>query len=82
MKGKASAIVMSAEERRELESLARRCKTGQALALRSRIVLASAEGGDNRRIAERLERGRTVSHLLAACPAPQVRVIPSDPIMP
>lgn len=53
-KGKASDIVLSAEERRELESLVRQRKTGQALALRSRIVLAAAAGGDNVRIAERL----------------------------
>jgi hypothetical protein len=43
-KGKASKIELSAEERGELESLARRRSTGQALALRSRIVLAAAEG--------------------------------------
>jgi transposase len=53
-KGKASPIVLSAEERHELESLARRRSTGQALALRSRIVLAAAEGGHNSAIAERL----------------------------
>jgi transposase len=53
-KGKASTIALSGEERRELESLARRRKTGQALALRARIVLAAAEGGDNGQIAERL----------------------------
>jgi len=53
-KGKASTIVLSAEERCELESLTRRRKTGQALALRARIVLVAAEGGDNRQIAERL----------------------------
>ncbi len=53
-KGKASTIELSASERRELEGLTRRRKTGQALALRARIVLASAEGGDNGQIAERL----------------------------
>src|SRR5262245_10286547 len=45
---------MVTEERRELESLARRRSTGQALALRSRIVLAAAEGVHNGLIAERL----------------------------
>ena len=40
----------------ERAGLARRRKTGQALALGSRIVLASAEGGDNRQIAERAWR--------------------------
>lgn len=53
-KGKASRITLSAEERRALESLARRRSTGQALALRSRIVLAAAEGIHNGLIAERL----------------------------
>jgi transposase len=53
-KGRASQIRLSAEERLELESLARRRKTGQALALRARIVLAAAEGGDNGTIADRL----------------------------
>lgn len=53
-KGKASTIELSAAERRELESLTRRRKTGQALALRARIVLVAAEGGDNGQIAERL----------------------------
>ncbi|MGH8632562.1 MAG: IS630 family transposase [Burkholderiales bacterium] len=53
-KGKASIIILSDAERRELESLARRRSTAQALALRARIVLAAAEGGNNRSIAERL----------------------------
>ena len=52
--GKASTIVLTEEERRELESLTRRRKTGQALALRARIVLVAAEGGNNGQIAERL----------------------------
>jgi transposase len=53
-KGKASRIELSTKERRELESLARRRSTGQALALRSRIVLAAAEGLHNGLIADRL----------------------------
>ena len=53
-KGRASEIVLSADERRELESLARRRSTGQGLALRARIVLTAAEGGDNGLIAARL----------------------------
>ena len=53
-KGKASTIVLTGAERRELESLTRRRKTGQALALRARIVLAAADGGHNGQIAERL----------------------------
>jgi hypothetical protein len=43
-KGKASVIVLSSDERRELESLTRRRATGQALALRARIVLAAVAG--------------------------------------
>ena len=50
----AVAIELSAVERAELESLARRPKTAQGLARRARIVLASAEGLENKTIAERL----------------------------
>jgi transposase len=53
-KGKASTIELSSAERQELESLARRRSTGQALALRARIVLAAAEGSHNGLIAGRL----------------------------
>ena len=53
-KGKASEILLSEEERCELESLARRRSTGQGLAQRARIVLAAAEGGHNGLIADRL----------------------------
>ncbi len=38
------ALVLSAAERSELMALTRRRKTGQALALRARIVLLCAEG--------------------------------------
>jgi transposase len=41
---KLAPLVLSAEERQVLEGWARRRKTSQALALRSRIVLASADG--------------------------------------
>jgi len=41
---KLEPLVLSAEERQVLEGWARRRKTSQALALRSRIVLASAGG--------------------------------------
>ena len=53
-KGKASEIVLSEEERRELELLARRRSPGQGLAQRVRIVLAAAEGGHNGLIADRV----------------------------
>jgi transposase len=42
-------------ERAELKTLTSRHKTGQALALRARIVLACAQGGENREVAARLE---------------------------
>ena len=46
----AVVIVLSASERRELESLARAQKTGQAMARRARIVLAAAAGLENKQI--------------------------------
>jgi transposase len=49
-----AALVLSAEQREELESLVRRRTTAQALALRSRIILACADGGDNTQVGERL----------------------------
>ena len=49
--GKAAvAIELSLLERRELLSLARAQKTGQAVARRARIVLAAASGSDNKAI--------------------------------
>ena len=50
----AVAIILSEAERRELEGLARRRKTAQGLARRARIVLAAAEGLENKAIVERL----------------------------
>jgi transposase len=44
-------LVLSDEERSELKLLAARRKTGQALAQRARIVLACAEGSDNKDVA-------------------------------
>ena len=46
----ALAIELNAAERRELESLARAHKTGQAMARRARIVLAAASGMENKAI--------------------------------
>jgi transposase len=48
------ALELSDSEWSELKALASRRKTGQALALRARIVLACAQGGENREIAARL----------------------------
>jgi transposase len=50
----AVAIELSVDERAVLESWVRRRTSAQALALRSRIVLAAAEGLTNRQIAERV----------------------------
>lgn len=47
---RAVAIELSAAERRELESLAKARKTGQALAKRARIILAAGAGLDNKTI--------------------------------
>ena len=50
----AVGIELTASERRELEGLARRRKTAQGLARRARIVLAAADGLENKAIAERV----------------------------
>jgi transposase len=47
-------LVLSGEERETLQRWSRRAKSSQALALRCRIVLASAEGLSNVEVAERL----------------------------
>jgi transposase len=49
-----AALDLSEAERAELGSLVARRNTAQALALRARIVLACAEGGQNKAIAARL----------------------------
>ncbi len=51
-------LELSEAERAELQSLAARRTTAQALALRARIVLACAEGGQNKAVATRLGLGR------------------------
>jgi transposase len=50
-----STIVLSEDERSKLEELSRRRKTSQAMALRSRIVLACAEGRNNGEVAKKLD---------------------------
>ena len=47
-------LVLSAAERAQLQRWARRAKSAQALALRSKIVLACAEGTDNKKVAAQL----------------------------
>ncbi len=49
-----ASLTLSDEERAELKSLTMRRKTAQALALRARIVLACAEGGQNKEVAAKL----------------------------
>jgi transposase len=49
-----AALILSEEELSELKALASRRKTGQALALRARIVLACAEGEQNKQVAAKL----------------------------
>jgi transposase len=57
-RGKAAvSIFLSVAEREELESLVRRRSTGQAMALRARMILMAAEGATNTVIAERLGIG-------------------------
>jgi transposase len=51
----AAQIVLSEQERTELEALASRRKTAQAMALRARIVLACAEGLESKEVAAELE---------------------------
>jgi transposase len=51
-------LVLNEVEQSELKSLAARRKTAQALALRARIVLACAEGGQNKDIAAEMELDR------------------------
>jgi transposase len=54
-------VLLSGAEREQLEAWARRRSSAQALALRSRIVLAAAEGLKNTEIAERLGVHRQVA---------------------
>ena len=55
---KLEPLVLSGEERQVLEGWARRRKTSQALALRSRIVLACADGGSVTAVAADLKVSR------------------------
>ena len=48
-------IVLSDEDRDQLEALVRRRTAEHRMVLRARIVLAAADGEENARIAERLE---------------------------
>jgi transposase len=54
----AAKIVLTPDERAELEGWVRRRNSAAGLALRARIVLACADGGSNVEVAERLELDR------------------------
>ena len=82
MRGRPKAdLILTAAERQQLQAWTRRRKTAQALALRSRIVLACAKGLDNRVVAQELGvtpqtvskwRGRFVRERLGGlCDAPR-----------
>src|SRR6266446_3989080 len=49
-----ASLVLTTDERRELESLAHRSRSAPAIARRARIVLACAEGRENKTVARRL----------------------------
>jgi transposase len=66
-------LMLTEDEREQLTRWSRRAKTAQALALRSKIVLACADGLTNKQVAEQLRatpgtvtrwRGRFVAHRL------------------
>src|SRR5258708_12474644 len=52
---KPEALMLSEQERKELEALVRRYSTPQQMAQRGRMVLAAAEGKNNSQIARELE---------------------------
>ena len=58
---KPPAIVLSEKERQELETIAHRHSTPQQIALRSRIILAAADGLNNREIARQEGCSRDMS---------------------
>jgi transposase len=53
-----TALTLTREQREELERWIRRRTTAQALALRARVILACADGGDNTEVAGRLGMNR------------------------
>lgn len=65
MRGRPKAqLVLSETEREELVALTLRRKTAQALALRARLVLACADGHDNKAVAARL---RVTPQMVSKC---------------
>jgi predicted translation initiation factor SUI1 len=53
------ALMLAEDERLRLDSLAHRSRTARHLARRARIVLACAEGHDNKAVAKRLRMSQT-----------------------
>jgi hypothetical protein len=76
---KLAALELSAGERQVLEAWARRRKTAQALALRSRIVLACAGGAADTQVVETLGVSRaTVAKRRSRSAADRLEVFPTD----
>jgi len=50
-----AAIILSDEERKQLEAWVRRRKTAQALAMRSKIILECATGADSKVVAQNVD---------------------------
>ena len=74
--GKAAvAIVLTGEERGELETLVRRRGTAQGLARRAQIVLMAADGVENKEIAARLGRTERAVRYWLQPEAPDTRRI-------
>jgi putative transposase len=59
---KPAELLLSEQERKELEALVRRHSTPQQVAKRARIVLAAAEGKRNAEIARELEVSVDMAH--------------------
>jgi transposase len=53
-----TALILSAEQREELERWMRRRSTAQSLAMRARVILACADGGNNTEVGSRLGLSR------------------------
>ena len=58
------ALILTDDERVQLDSMAHRSRTAPHLARRARIILACAEGIDNKVVAKRLPRGRSAMRKL------------------
>ena len=64
-----AAVELSGEERQTLERWARRPCTTQSLAMRTRIVLACAEGKTNQAVAREVDRRREGVQVAWSLPA-------------